>query len=185
MTNPTISDVLTNCSLSDESKLSALAVFAQIQTQLNCSFATFLRYLDDPARAGLTAFLQAMRQNNVPLHLQVNILAIYLDSQERGEPWTLQQFTDQLMTGSRASLHQQEEEPIVQRMIEAKPSEPAPGPAPHLGDYASLPGYQQPALTPAAAPAQPVSKVSAEIAVATPVTQSLPATPERPPFDTS
>jgi len=117
MTHPTITQVIQQCSLSDESRLNALALFSLLRPSLNCNFAAFLRYLDGPGRADVVAFTQAMQVTQKPVKEQVILLASYLDFLESGQALTLQQFSDALMN----QMRHVEEEQFVDRVVQGKP----------------------------------------------------------------
>ena len=160
MTNMAIQPVLQASSLSDESKLNALTLFALVRPSLNCNFASFLRYLEGPARADLVGFMQATTAAKLPVPVQVVLLANYLETQEMGAQFTLQQYVDTLMNQLVRQDERKQEEAFVQRVVESQPAAaatvpamgvthaPAPAPAPSnngWGMYANLsPGPQAP-----------------------------------------
>jgi hypothetical protein len=123
--NQPIIQIIQQSSLPDESRLNVLALFSLLRMHLNCNFATFLRTLDGPARADVVAFTSAMAQTATPPAGQVVLLAAYLDAQEVGGVFTLQQYVDQLMT----VIRNDDGAAFVQRVVEFKPATPTPAPA--------------------------------------------------------
>lgn len=205
MTNPTIIQVIQQTSLSHESRLNALALFAVLRPSLNCNFASFLRYLDGPARADVVAFMQAMDTAKKPIAEQVLLLAAYLDVLESGASLTFQQYADALVI----QLRRAEEDQFVDRVVQGKPTDPTPTlpvmppratgvaeataaamelttpqapstpPVPAgTGGWGALPGYPPPGPQAPQPQHVPQSQLTAQAAVSVP-----PGDPSIPPFD--